>query len=78
MVSDAVALAPKATGLIYVVRAGETAAPLVVKGTRRLQRAGGHLLGIVLNGVDLKQAERYGDYGTYGQYYGNYGGPAKK
>lgn len=78
MVSDAVALAPKATGLIYVVRAGETAAPLVVKGTRRLQRAGGHLLGIVLNGVDLKQAERYGDYGTYGQYYGTYGAPAKK
>lgn len=78
MVSDAVALAPKATGMIYVVRAGETAAPLVVKGTRRLQRAGGHLLGIVLNGVDLKQAERYGDYGTYGQYYGNYGAPAKK
>ncbi|MGL6045643.1 MAG: GumC family protein [Vogesella sp.] len=78
MVSDAVALAPKATGLIYVVRAGETAAPLVVKGTRRLQRAGGHLLGIVLNGADLKQAERYGDYGTYGQYYGTYGAPAKK
>lgn len=78
MVSDAVALAPKATGLIYVVRAGETAAPVVVKGTRRLQRAGGHLLGVVLNGVDLKQAERYGDYGTYGQYYGNYGTPTKK
>lgn len=76
LVSDALVLAPMATGTIYVVRAMQTPYQLARKGLNRLQRANTKLLGVVLNGLDFDKAQRY--YGetvasTYGGYYGGYG-----
>ena len=73
LVSDALVLAPVATGTIYVIRAMKTPYPLARKGLNRLQRGGAKILGVVVNGLDFDKAQRY--YGetvasTYGAYYG--------
>lgn len=75
LVSDALALAPQATGTVYVVKAMQTPYPAARNGINRLQRAGGHMLGVILNGLDYEKAQRYygesvmGGYGVY-SYYG--------
>ncbi|GAP35633.1 tyrosine-protein kinase EpsD [Piscinibacter sakaiensis] len=75
LVSDALVLAPLVTGTIYVVKAMDTPYQLARKGLVRLQRSHGTLLGVVLNYVDFKKAQKYyGQYSAYGQYgYGGYG-----
>ncbi|WP_018609051.1 GumC family protein [Uliginosibacterium gangwonense] len=68
LVSDALVIAPLATSTLFVVRAMETPYPLVRKGLVRLQRAGGKVLGVVLNHLDFAKAQRYyGEYSGYGQ-----------
>ncbi|MBS1209290.1 MAG: polysaccharide biosynthesis tyrosine autokinase [Proteobacteria bacterium] len=68
LVSDALVLAPMATRTIYVTRALRTPYPIVRKGLVRLQRAGGKLLGVVLNHMDYAKAQRYyGEYSGYGE-----------
>lgn len=76
LVSDALVIAPLATSVIYVSRANETPWPLARKGIQRVRRAGGKLLGVALNQLDLNKASRYhGEYAAYGKYgYGGYGG----
>ena len=75
LVSDALAIAPQASSSIYVVRAMETPVPMARKGIARLQRAGGKIMGVVVNGLDFDKAQRYygetvhGGYGTYGYGY---------
>lgn len=75
LVSDALVLAPLVTGTIYVVKAMDTPFQLARKGLVRLQRGHGTILGVVLNQVDFKKAQKYyGQYSAYGQYgYGDYG-----
>lgn len=75
LVSDALVLSPLVTGTIYVVKAMETPYQLARKGLIRLQRGHGNILGLVLNQVDFKKAQKYyGQYSAYGQYgYGDYG-----
>lgn len=75
LVSDAIAIAPLATGTIYVVRSMETPYPLARKGLQRLQRVGAPVLGLLLNSVDFKKMQqRYGEYSAYGRYgYQGYG-----
>ena len=75
LVSDALVLAPMADSVIYVVRAMETPYPLARKGLTRLQRAGGKVLGVVLNQMDFERAQKYyGEYSGYSQYgYNSYG-----
>ena len=63
LVSEALVLAPLATNVAVVVRAMSTPAPLVRKTQLRLQRAGGHLLGVIINGLNFKEARAY--YGEY-------------
>jgi polysaccharide biosynthesis transport protein len=76
LVSDAVAVAPMTTSTIYVVRATETPVPVIRKGLSRLQRAGANIMGVIVNGLNFDDAQRYygesvnGGYGnTYYQGY---------
>jgi polysaccharide biosynthesis transport protein len=72
LVSEALVLAPMATSIAFVVKAMSTPAPLARKSIMRLQRAGGNILGLVVNQLDFDRAQRY--YGEYGGSYGSYGG----
>lgn len=69
-VSDSLVLSGHVSAVVYIVRADETPYQLARAGIRRLQDVNAPLLGIILNGADIKQAEGYGAYG-YG--YGGYG-----
>ena len=74
LVSEALVLAPLATSTAFVVKAMSTPAPLVRKSLARLQRAGGNILGVVVNQLDFKAARLYhGEYGASSYNYGGYG-----
>jgi len=75
LVSEALVLAPMVTSVAFVVKAMSTPAPLARKSITRIQRAGGNILGVVVNQLDFKHAQRYyGEYGAGGGYsYGSYG-----
>ncbi|MFZ6848616.1 GumC family protein [Undibacterium sp. RuRC25W] len=75
LVSDALVLSKMASGVIYVVKALETPYQLARKGLTRIRRAEGKILGVVLNHLDFKKAEKYyGEYSGYGKYgYDKYG-----
>lgn len=78
LVSEALVLAPMATNVAFVVKAMSTPAPLVRKSLARIQRAGGNILGMVVNQLDFKQARLYyGEYGASSYNYGSYGYGAK-
>lgn len=67
LVADAAVLAPLCTGVAYVVKAGETPAPLAIRGLTHVKRAGGQVLGLVLSQLDHRRAHRYyGEYSGYG------------
>ena len=70
LVSDALIIAQHATGVIYVIKADDTPYPLARQGLTKLRRSGAPLLGVVLNQLDFKRADRY--YGEYSGY-ANYG-----
>lgn len=70
LVSDALIVAQHATGVIYVVKADDTPYQVAQMGIRKLRRADAAILGIVLNQLDFKKADRY--YGEYSGYR-NYG-----
>jgi capsular exopolysaccharide synthesis family protein len=68
MVSEALVLAPLVTSTVFVVKALSTPAALARKSLDRLQRAGGSILGLVVNQLDFGGAPRdYGEYGLYGE-----------
>lgn len=74
LVSDALVLAPMVTNVAYVVKAMSTPAPLVRKNLGRVQRAGGTILGVLVNKLDFKHARMYyGEYGAGNYTYGGYG-----
>jgi len=75
LVSDALVLSKMATGVVYVVKALDTPYQLAKKGLMRLRRSEGKILGVVLNHLDFKKAEKYyGEYSGYGKYgYNKYG-----
>jgi len=81
LVSDAVAVAPMMTSAIYVVRATETPVPVIRKGLSRLQRSGANIMGVIVNGLDFEDAQRYygesvnGGYGN--TYYHGYSQQSK-
>ncbi|MGH8590175.1 MAG: GumC family protein, partial [Gammaproteobacteria bacterium] len=65
LVSDALVIGSQSTGLIYVVMANKTPAPLARAGLRRIASANIPTFGVVLNAQDFKKAERYyGDYSS--------------
>jgi len=78
LVSEALVLAPMVTSTIFVVKANATPAPLVRKSLQRLQRAGASILGVIVNQLDFKRAQRYyGEYGGSSYSYGGYGATAQ-
>lgn len=65
LVSDALVIAAQVTGVLFVVKAMSTPAPLARKAIQRLRRAGGNLMGVVLNALDFDKAGKY-----YGEHFG--------
>lgn len=69
LVSDAAVIASRASGVIFLTKAHSTPYPLARKALQRLRRADGHIIGVVLNALDLNKAEKYyGEYSGYGKY----------
>lgn len=64
-VADAAILAPRADGVVVVVRSGMTPKKIVSQATVSLRRVGARILGVVLNAVDYHNPE----YHYYGRYY---------
>lgn len=75
LVSDALVIGVHADGLVQVVKADRTPAPLVRAALKRIAGAGIPIFGVVLNQQNFRKAERYyGEYSGYGKYgYGKYG-----
>ena len=75
LVSDAMVIAARASGVIFVTKALSTPYPLARKSLQRLRRANAHIVGVVLNALDFNKAEKYyGEYSAYGKNsYSNYG-----
>jgi capsular exopolysaccharide synthesis family protein len=71
-VSEAKQLAPKADATLMVVRAGETKERDLDLAAKQLQRVGGRIIGVVLNGFNLDMAYgyryRYSAYSQAGPY----------
>ena len=66
-VTDAAVVSGKVDGTILVVASGAVSPAVAVEAKTRLEQAGAHLLGVVLNKVDVAANSHYG-YG-YGYYY---------
>ena len=75
MVTDAVVLAPKADGVLFVVRAGQSERGPVSHAVEQLEYAQAKLLGFVLDDIAGGGGSYgYGKYKKYGRYgYGRYG-----
>jgi succinoglycan biosynthesis transport protein ExoP len=76
-VSDSLALAARSDSVLLVVRAGVTRKKALLRTRELLRRVNAHLLGVVVNDVDLRK-ESYYDYSgpyTYGYGYGYTGEP---
>ena len=67
MVNDSLAIAPAASGVIFLVKAGSTPLELVEDCIGRLRTTECNLLGVVLNHYDPQET----DYG-YGYGYGTH------
>ena len=59
VVADAMVLSAEVSGYIFIVRAGESQAPAVKETLERMQQMKCNVLGVVLNGYDLKSGEYY-------------------
>jgi Mrp family chromosome partitioning ATPase len=57
-------------GVIYVVQAGKTTYEDLKQGLKALSDIDARCLGVVINGLDLKESNRY-----YHRYYGYYYAP---
>lgn len=68
-VTDAAVLVSLSDGVVLVVRYGQSSRNVVVRASEILLRSGAHLLGVVLNEVNLRSAE-YAEY--YGRAYNDY------
>ena len=71
-VSDAVALATFADGVVMVVQTGKVPHEVIRRATSQILAVKGRILGVVMNGVNLK---RDGYYYDYYRYYNSYDSP---
>lgn len=65
VVADAVILSSLFTGIVFVVRSGETQQESVQSAVSQLKFAGANVLGFVLNGTHGKGTRRYSAYRDY-------------
>jgi capsular exopolysaccharide synthesis family protein len=70
LVSDAVLLASLVDAVVYVIKADDTNTKLIESSLRKLKQADAHIVGAVLNAVNMKKLSKYYGYG-YGKYYGD-------
>jgi len=70
-VTDSVVLARDTDAVVLLVRHGKSGKHAIRRARDLLLRAGAHISGIALNGVDLSSPEYYSYYGYYG--YSGYG-----
>jgi succinoglycan biosynthesis transport protein ExoP len=68
-VSDAVIVSRVCDSVVYVVRSDSTSHKIINNGLSRFMQIGHRVDGVVLNQVDLKKAQKTGEYsGFYDQY----------
>ncbi len=73
IVSDALVIAQKCTGLLMIIRANFTNSDSLKKAHNLIKALHINLLGTIINGVD-PEAKKYYKYGKYAKYgYGKYG-----
>ena len=70
LVSDAVLLSSFVDAVIYVVKSDSTNSKIVNASIQKLRHVNAHILGVVVNNVDIKKMSKYYGYG-YGKYYGD-------
>lgn len=75
VVTDALVLAPKLDGVLFIVRQHRTDYPSVEKTIDDIRRLDGNVLGVII--TDVSSYNRYG-YAKYRAYDYHYGGIAKK
>jgi polysaccharide biosynthesis transport protein len=68
-VTDAAVLVSVSDGVVLVLRYGQASRNVVARASEILLRSGAHLLGVVLNAVDLQSSD-YAEY--YGRAYNDY------
>lgn len=68
-VTDAAVLVSLSDGVVLVLRYGQASRNVVARASEILLRSGAHLLGVVMNAVDLRSSE-YSEY--YGRAYNDY------
>ena len=73
-VTDAVALATFADGVVMVVQTGKVPHEVIRRATSQILAVKGRILGVVMNGVNLK---RDGYYYDYYRYYNSYYSPGE-
>lgn len=68
-VSDAIVVSKHCDSLVYVVKADSTSIKVINNGLSRFVQIGHRIDGLVLNQVDIKKAQKHGEYsGFYDQY----------
>ncbi len=77
-VTDALVLSKSADGVIMVIRTGDTARQIVKNGMDQLNNVGAHIIGAVLNGIDLSSNKYSYCYYQYYRYYYGEDGEKKK
>ncbi|MBN1102782.1 MAG: polysaccharide biosynthesis tyrosine autokinase [Deltaproteobacteria bacterium] len=76
-VTDAAILAKMADAILLVVRAGDTPREIVKNGLTQFRNVNAHVLGVILNGVDMGR-DGYYYYQYYYYYYGEEGEKKRK
>ena len=76
LVTDATILSTLVDGVLLVAESGVTPPAALIRAHRTLGIAGGRVLGVVVNKVDLRSGGYY--YGYYTKYYGAYYGSPEK
>ena len=64
-ISDSVVLAKALDGVIQVARFGKVTRDIVNKSKERLQRLGIKIIGVIINGVDVRRESYYYKYYDY-------------
>jgi polysaccharide biosynthesis transport protein len=76
--TDAVVLSRQVDGVVLVVRGGHTPRKAVEEVAIRITNAGGKILGVIMNDVDIAKPEYSYYYGSYYQHYHQYYGSDTK
>ena len=68
LMSDSLILSSHVNAVVYVVKADQTPVQIASAGIQRLRKAGAPIVGVVLNQLDLRKADKYYGYGKYSAY----------